>query len=58
MPSDSTNEDTNVMKREYIQPRGIIAIKKGGKLDPMTMIMPREDDSVRKTNWITWERLV
>jgi len=53
MPSDSTNEDTNVMKREYIQPRGMIAIRKGGKLDPMTTIMPREEARVRKTNWIT-----
>lgn len=45
------------MKREYIQARGINAIKKGGKLDPMTMIMPKEEARVRKTNWITLERL-
>jgi hypothetical protein len=43
------------MKREYIHPRGIIAIRKGGKLDPMTTIIPREEDRVRKTNWITWK---
>ena len=58
IPSNSINDEaTNVIKREYIQPRGIIAIKKGGKLDPMTMTMPREEARVRKTNWITCERL-
>jgi hypothetical protein len=57
MPSEHTNEDTNVIKREYIQPRGIIAIRKGGKLDPMTTIIPQEEARVRKTNWITWEQL-
>ena len=51
------NQDTNVMKREYIQPRGITAIKKGGKLNPMTIIMPMEAARVLKTNWITCERL-
>jgi hypothetical protein len=57
MPSDNTNDGTNVIKREYIQPSGIIAIRKGGKLDPMTMTIPKEEARVRKTNWMTWERL-
>jgi len=56
MPSENLNGDTNAIKREYIHPRGIIAIRKGGKLDPMTMTMPMAADSVRKRNWITWER--
>jgi len=33
----------------------MMAIKNGGKLDPMTMIMPTEEDNVRTRNWITWE---
>jgi hypothetical protein len=33
----------------------MMAIKNGGKLDPMTMTMPTEADNVRTRNWITWE---
>ena len=43
------------MNLEYIQPRGMMAIKNGGKLDPITMTMPTEEDKVRTRNWITWE---
>jgi hypothetical protein len=49
----ASNEDTNAIKRVYSQPRGIIAIRKGGKLDPMTTSIPMEEHKVRATNWIT-----
>jgi hypothetical protein len=32
----------------------MIAIKNGGKLDPMTITMPMEAVDVRTRNWITW----
>jgi hypothetical protein len=45
-----SDRDTNAMKREYIQARGTMAMRKGGKLDPMTMTMPTEEERVRQRN--------